>query len=122
MMAGTLISVGFSATMEVVPAGPADPTEIGGGGDGSCAAPGAASAATGMAVFGSFADPKNPSSGQNSCQRLSRAKCLGQAAAKNGVALALALDAASLGVDAFGPEAQYAKLAAGLTLSTGSMI
>ena len=46
--------------------------------------------------------------------------CLGVAGRKNGVALAL--DTASLGVDAFGPEAQYAKLGIGLTLSTASMI
>jgi len=46
--------------------------------------------------------------------------CLGVAGRKNGVALAL--DAASLGVDAFGPEAQYAKLGIGLGLSTASMI
>jgi hypothetical protein len=39
---------------------------------------------------------------------------------KNGVAVGL--DAASLGADAFGPEEQYAKLAIGLTLSTGAMI
>jgi hypothetical protein len=39
---------------------------------------------------------------------------------KNGIAVGL--DAASLGADAFGPEEQYAKLAIGLTLSTGSMI
>ena len=39
---------------------------------------------------------------------------------KNGVALAL--DAASLGVDAFGPEAQYAKLGIGLGLSTAATI
>jgi len=46
--------------------------------------------------------------------------CVGVAGQKNGVALAL--DAGSLGVDAFGPEAQYAKLGIGLTLSTASMI
>jgi RHS repeat-associated protein len=39
---------------------------------------------------------------------------------KNGVAVGL--DATSLGADVFGPEEQYAKLAVGLTLSTGAMI
>jgi hypothetical protein len=47
-------------------------------------------------------------------------QCASQALKKNGVALAL--DAASLGVDAFGQEGQYAKLAVGLSLSTASMI
>jgi RHS repeat-associated protein len=47
-------------------------------------------------------------------------KCAGEALKKNGVALAL--DAASLGVDAFGPEAQYAKLGIGLGLSTAATI
>jgi RHS repeat-associated protein len=47
-------------------------------------------------------------------------KCAGEALKKNSVALAL--DAASLGADAFGPEAQYAKLGIGLGLSTASMI
>lgn len=46
--------------------------------------------------------------------------CMGQALRDHGVALAL--DAASLGVDAFGPEAQYAKLGIDLGLSTASMI
>lgn len=46
--------------------------------------------------------------------------CAASALLNNGAALAL--DAVSLGADAFGPEAQYAKLAVGLTLSTGSMI
>src|SRR5664279_1886382 len=47
-------------------------------------------------------------------------QCAEAALRKNGVALVL--DAASLGVDAFGPEAQYAKLGIGLGLSIASMI
>jgi hypothetical protein len=39
---------------------------------------------------------------------------------KNGVALAL--DLASLGVDAFGPEGEYAKLAVGMSLSSAATI
>lgn len=39
---------------------------------------------------------------------------------KSGVAVGL--DAASLGADAFGPEEQYAKLTIGLTLSTAATI
>lgn len=46
--------------------------------------------------------------------------CAAVALQKNGVALAL--DTASLGVDAFGPEAQYAKLGIGLALSTAQTI
>lgn len=47
-------------------------------------------------------------------------QCAEEALKNNGVALAL--DAASLGVDAFGPEAQYAKLGIGLGLSTAATI
>jgi RHS repeat-associated protein len=56
----------------------------------------------------------------NNATQNKQLKCAGEALKKNGVALAL--DAASLGVDAFGPEAQYAKLGIGLGLSTASMI
>jgi RHS repeat-associated protein len=60
------------------------------------------------------------SSAPNNATQNKQLKCAGEALKKNGVALAL--DAASLGVDAFGPEAQYAKLGIGLGLSTASMI
>ncbi len=77
---------------------------------------------TPQACFGGFSMPDGscvPNAPNNATQN-KQLKCAGEALKKNGVALAL--DAASLGVDAFGPEAQYAKLGIGLGLSTASMI